>query len=416
MKLNINHSTQLNLRVTIITTKKIVNNEVYSMRFLTAGESHGPKLTTIVDGIPSNMKINIDQINEELTRRQGGYGRGRRMKIEKDKVNITAGVRFGLTLGSPICLELINDDHTHWLKIMSPYEIDDNEEVKRQIHKPRPGHADLVGGMKYNHRDLRNVLERSSARETAARVMVGAICKQLLAKLDIHLYSRVVQIGKIKDENKYTVEEYRDNQDLNDIRFLSDQYVEGVHQLIDETKKNGDSLGGIVEVVVDGLIPTIGSYTQFDKKMDAHIANRIMSINAFKGVEFGDGFEMANMFGSEVQDPINYNKENGFNRDSNHLGGLEGGMTNGMPLVIRAVMKPIPTLYKPLNSVDIHTKEPYKAQLERSDSCAVPAASIVCEHMVAIALTETILEEFQSNEINQLIDNYNRFKEWIKTY
>lgn len=374
------------------------------MRYLTSGESHGPQLTVIVEGVPANLEIKVEDINKEMFKRQGGYGRGRRMQIEKDTVEIVSGVRNGYTLGSPITMVVTNDDFTHWRKIMgaAPISDEERENMKRTITKPRPGHADLVGGMKYNHRDLRNVLERSSARETAARVAVGTLCKVLLEQLDIEIYSRVVEIGGIKDKDFYDSETFKANLDRNDVRVIDDGIAQAMRDKIDEAKNDGDSIGGVVQVVVENMPVGVGSYVHYDRKLDGRIAQGVVSINAFKGVSFGEGFKAAEKPGSEIQDEILYNTELGYYRGSNHLGGLEGGMSNGMPIIVNGVMKPIPTLYKPLNSVDINTKEDFKATIERSDSCAVPAASIVCEHVVAFEVAKALLEEFQSNHIEQL--------------
>ncbi|WP_423828714.1 chorismate synthase [Staphylococcus aureus] len=374
------------------------------MRYLTSGESHGPQLTVIVEGVPANIEIKVEDINKEMFKRQGGYGRGRRMQIEKDTVEIVSGVRNGYTLGSPITMVVTNDDFTHWRKIMgaAPISEEERENMKRTITKPRPGHADLVGGMKYNHRDLRNVLERSSARETAARVAVGALCKVLLQQLDIDIYSRVVEIGGIKDKDFYDSETFKANLDRNDVRVIDDSIAQAMRDKIDEAKNEGDSIGGVVQVVVENMPVGVGSYVHYDRKLDGKIAQGVVSINAFKGVSFGEGFKAAEKPGSEIQDEILYNSEIGYYRGSNHLGGLEGGMSNGMPIIVNGVMKPIPTLYKPLNSVDINTKEDFKATIERSDSCAVPAASIVCEHVVVFEIAKALLEEFQSNHIEQL--------------
>lgn len=374
------------------------------MRYLTSGESHGPQLTVIVEGVPANLEVKVEDINKEMFKRQGGYGRGRRMQIEKDTVEIVSGVRNGYTLGSPITMVVTNDDFTHWRKIMgaAPISDEERENMKRTITKPRPGHADLVGSMKYNHRDLRNVLERSSARETAARVAVGALCKVLLEQLDIEIYSRVVEIGGIKDKDFYDSETFKANLDRNDVRVIDDGIAQAMRDKIDEAKNDGDSIGGVVQVVVENMPVGVGSYVHYDRKLDGRIAQGVVSINAFKGVSFGEGFKAAEKPGSEIQDEILYNTELGYYRGSNHLGGLEGGMSNGMPIIVNGVMKPIPTLYKPLNSVDINTKEDFKATIERSDSCAVPAASIVCEHVVAFEIAKALLEEFQSNHIEQL--------------
>lgn len=383
------------------------------MRFLTAGESHGKKVTAIVEGFPSNVPIDKNRMTEELFMRQGGYGRGRRMQIEKDTFEFGSGVRHGYTLGSPIQMEVNNDDFKQWVNVMQSEPITDEEikKMRRVIKQPRPGHADLVGGMKYNHRDLRNILERSSARETTARVLVGALCKELLHALNINMTSRVTQIGNVIDDGKYTYKDISTQKEQSSVRMVSKEKTEQAEKLIDETKASGDTLGGIVEVIVENPIIGLGSHVHYDKKLDAKIAQSIVSINAFKGVEFGMGFKMASQNGSNVHDEILYNNDEGFIRKTNNLGGFEGGMTTGMPIVVRGVMKPIPTLYKPLMSVNIDTKEPFKATIERSDPTAVPAASIVAEHMVAIEITKAILEKFGSDDFSDLkrnIENYNK--------
>lgn len=293
-----------------------------------------------------------------------------------------------------------------------PLTEEELENMKRVITKPRPGHADLVGGMKYNHRDLRNVLERSSARETAARVAVGAVSKILLKALDIEIYSRVIEIGGVKDDYEYTLEEVKQNIDHNDVRCINDDVAEKMRNRIDEAKKDGDSIGGIVEVVVENMPAGIGSYVHYDRKLDGRLAQAVVSINAFKGVSFGEGFKAAEKPGSEIQDEIAYDSEIGYHRLSNHLGGLEGGMSNGMPIVINGVMKPIPTLYKPLNSVDIDSKDSFKATIERSDSCAVPAASVVCENVIAFEVAKALTEEYQSNHIDQLQEAIKNHRNW----
>lgn len=383
------------------------------MRFLTAGESHGKKVTAIVEGFPSNVPIDKNRMTKELFMRQGGYGRGRRMQIEKDTFEFGSGVRHGYTLGSPIQMEVNNDDFKQWVNVMQSEPITDEEikKMRRVIKQPRPGHADLVGGMKYNHRDLRNILERSSARETTARVLVGALCKELLHALNINMTSRVTQIGNVIDDGKYTYKDISTQKEQSSVRMVSKEKTKQAEKLIDETKASGDTLGGIVEVIVENPIIGLGSHVHYDKKLDAKIAQSIVSINAFKGVEFGMGFKMASQNGSNVHDEILYNNDEGFIRKTNNLGGFEGGMTTGMPIVVRGVMKPIPTLYKPLMSVNIDTKEPFKATIERSDPTAVPAASIVAEHMVAIEITKAILEKFGSDDFSDLkrnIENYNK--------
>ena len=379
------------------------------MRYLTAGESHGPQLTTIIEGLPSLLPITAQTINEDLKRRQGGHGRGRRMQIETDTVEIVAGVRHGQTLGSPVALVVTNDDWKHWTKIMGaeqlPEDIDPSE-IKRQISRPRPGHADLVGGMKYGHRDLRNVLERSSARETTVRVAAGSVAKALLRELGIEVVGYVTEIAGIKANTEtvagQTPTEIRDVIDSDPCYTVDPQASAKMVEAIDAAKKAGDSIGGVVEVVVHGLPAGIGSYVHYDRKLDGKLAAAMLSINAFKGVEFGIGFEAARRPGSEVHDEIIWDEQKGYTRRTNNLGGLEGGMTTGMPIVMRGVMKPIPTLYKPLNSVDIETKEVFKASVERSDSCAVPAASVVAEAVIAWEIAQAITEQFHSDQLPQL--------------
>lgn len=386
------------------------------MRYLTAGESHGPELTTIIEGVPAGLTLSVEAINQELARRQGGYGRGGRMKIEKDQVRITSGVRHGKTLGSPITMIVENRDWKNWQKVMSVEPVEEKAEKLRRVAKPRPGHADLVGGMKYHHSDLRNVLERSSARETTMRVAVGALAKQILAAVDIEIASHVAILGGIEATvpEKRSVPEIQSKTAASEVNMVDETVEEAVKELIDQTKKAGDTIGGVVEVRTDNVPAGLGSYVQWDRKLDGKIAQIMLSINAFKGVEFGIGFEAAHQPGSKVMDEIVWN--NGYSRTSNHLGGFEGGMTNGEQIIVRGVMKPIPTLYKPLMSVDIDTKEPYKASVERSDSTAVPAASVVAEHVVATVLAEEILEKFSSDTIDELQQAVAEYREAIKNF
>ncbi|MEH7451908.1 chorismate synthase [Gottfriedia acidiceleris] len=389
------------------------------MRYLTAGESHGPQLTTIIEGVPAGLPILAEEINVELRRRQGGYGRGRRMQIEKDTAQITSGVRHGYTLGSPIALVVENNDFKHWTNIMGPEPLDNLEyEGKRSITKPRPGHADLNGAIKYGFRDVRNVLERSSARETTVRVAAGAVAKKLLSELGITIASHVIEIGgvKAKSLDYKNVEDLHNRAENSEVRCIDAEATENMKSLIDDAKQKGDSVGGIVEVVVEGMPAGVGSYVHYDRKLDSKIAGAIVSINAFKGVEFGIGFEAGSLPGSEVHDEIAYSEEQGYYRLSNRAGGFEGGMTTGMPIVVRAVMKPIPTLYKPLKSVDIETKEVYEASIERSDSCAVPAASVVAEHIVAWEVAKAIIEQFESDQIERLKRNIEDFREYARNF
>ena len=388
------------------------------MRFITAGESHGPELTAIIEGLPAGLPLSSEEINRELARRQGGYGRGGRMKIEKDQVRITSGIRHGKTLGSPVTLIVENKDWKNLPSVMTVEPVPEKQKKIRRVSKPRPGHADLVGGMKYQHDDLRNVLERSSARETTMRVAIGAVAKKLLAELDIQVAGHVAVLGGIEatiPEN-LTIREIQERSEQSAVRVLDPSVEEKMKELIDQTKKNGDTIGGVVEVLVGGVPAGLGSYVQWDRKLDAKIAQAVVSINAFKGAEFGIGFEMAQRPGSQVMDEIVWDESTGYTRTSNNLGGFEGGMTNGMPIIVRGVMKPIPTLYKPLQSVNIDTKEPYKASVERSDSTAVPAASVVCEAVVATEVAKAMLEKFDSDSFEQMKEAVKRYRLYTQNF
>lgn len=388
------------------------------MRYLTAGESHGPRLTAIIEGVPAGLPLTADYINAELKRRQGGYGRGARMKIEIDQVEITSGVRHGLTMGGPITLDVTNLDYQKWLEIMSAADVDEKKKGLRKITKPRPGHADLVGGMKYRFDDLRNSLERSSARETAMRVAVGAVAKRLLEEIGVEVASHIVTFGGIDIDvpDDLTVAEIKDRAAQSEVSIVNPEREEEIKAYIDQIKKDGDTIGGVNETVVGGVPVGLGSYVQWDKKLDAKIAQGIVSINAFKGVEFGVGFEAGRLKGSQVMDEILWSEEDGFTRRTNNLGGFEGGMTNGQPIVVRGVMKPIPTLYKPLMSVDIETHEPYKATVERSDPTALPAAGVVMESVVATVLATEVLEKFSSDNLEELKDAVARHREFVKNF
>ncbi|GIN88053.1 chorismate synthase 1 [Heyndrickxia sporothermodurans] len=389
------------------------------MRYLTAGESHGPKLITIIEGLPSGLPIASSDINQELSRRQQGYGRGRRMQIEKDTVSIASGVRHGFTLGSPVSLIVENNDWKHWKTIMGIEPLGESDiEVKRKVTRPRPGHADLVGGIKYGHRDMRNVLERSSARETTVRVAAGAVAKKLLSLLGIRIASHVIEIGGVKaaPPSFQDLSELQLITDKSPVRCFDERAGTQMMEAIDLAKQNGDSIGGIVEVIVEGMPMGVGSYVHYDHKLDAKLARAMISINAFKGVEFGLGFEMARKRGSEVHDEIRWSEENGYQRKTNRLGGLEGGMSTGEPIVIRGVMKPIPTLYKPLGSVDIETKEPFFASIERSDSCAVPAACVVAEAVIAWELAAAITEQFNSDRFEVLKQSVDEHRSYSKGF
>lgn len=388
------------------------------MRYLTSGESHGKKITTIVEGVPANMPLLKKDIDESLLRRQKGHGRGRRMQIEKDLVEITSGVRHGYTLGSPIALVVNNDDFKHWEDIMGEAPIEEDTKIRRVVSRPRPGHADLNGAMRYGHRDMRNVLERSSARETTARVAAGAVAKIMLKELGINVVGYVKEIGgiKAKEIEELTIEERRINSEESPVRVLDKDVEQTMMDAIDQAKADGDSIGGVCEVYVEGMPAGMGSYVHYDRKLDSKLAAAVMSINAFKGAEIGMGFEAARKNGSEVHDEIIWNEADGFSRRTNRLGGFEGGMTTGMPLVIKGVMKPIPTLYKPLKSVDIESKEVFSASIERSDSCAVPAASVVMEHVVAFELAKEITEEFQSNQFPELKKALDAYREELRNF
>ena len=388
------------------------------MRYLTAGESHGPRLTAIIEGVPAGLPLTADYINAELKRRQGGYGRGARMKIESDKVEITSGVRHGRTIGGPITLNVTNLDHQKWLDIMNVADVEDKKKELRKITKPRPGHADLVGGMKYRFDDLRNSLERSSARETTMRVAVGAVAKRLLEEIGVEVASHVVTFGGIDIEipENLTISEIKKRARRSEVSIVNSEQEEEIKAYIDQIKKDGDTIGGIVETIVGGVPVGLGSYVQWDRKLDAKIAQGVVSINAFKGVEFGVGFEAGRLKGSQVMDEIIWSKEDGFTRRTNNLGGFEGGMTNGEPIVVRGVMKPIPTLYKPLMSVDIETHEPYKATVERSDPTALPAAGVVMEAVVATVLATEVLEKFSSDNLKELKEAVQQHRDYVKGF
>ena len=393
------------------------------IRFLTAGESHGKGLTAILEGIPANLPLAEEDINKELRRRQKGYGRGGRMKIEKDSAEILSGVRFGKTLGSPIALFIRNRDWENWKEKMA-IEGEPPESVV-PFTRPRPGHADLAGGLKYNQRDLRNILERSSARETAARVAVGAVCKRFLSEFGIKIGSFVVSIGskeleELKDKSYFVDEEklleLHERAENSELRIPFPEKDEEFKKLIDEAKERGESLGGVFEVFAVGVPPGLGSHIQWDRRIDGRIAQAMMSIQAIKGVEIGLGFEASKRFGSQVHDEIGWSEERGFFRYSNNLGGTEGGMTSGMPVVVRVAMKPIPTLKNPLRSVDINTKEELKAGKERTDVVAVPAASVVGEAMLAIVLADAFLEKFGGDFLEEIKERYESYRRYLKNF
>jgi len=385
------------------------------LRFLTAGESHGKGLTAILEGIPANLEISSEYVNRELARRQRGYGRGGRMKIERDRVEFLSGVRFGTTTGAPITLWIENRDWENWKEKMSP-EGEPPESIV-PFTRPRPGHADLAGGIKYNQRDLRNILERASARETAARVAAGAVCKRFLEEFGIKIGSYVISIGRlspeIREENLLRRHELAEE---SEVRFPDPEKDEEFKAVIDEAKEKGESLGGIFEVFAIGVPPGLGSHIQWDRRIDGRIAQAMMSIQAMKGVEIGMGFEAARRFGSEVHDEIGYDPERGYFRYSNNLGGTEGGITNGMPILVRVAMKPIPTLKNPLRSVDIETKEEHRAGKERTDVVAVPAASVVGEAMLALILADALLEKLGGDFMEEVKDRYKLYLEHVRRF
>ncbi len=380
------------------------------IRYLEAGESHGKGLVAIVEGLPAGIPVDIDFINMQLARRQGGHGRGGRMKIEKDKVEIITGVRDGKTIGSPVTLMVHNKDWANWEQIMGaePGAAID----QRTVTLPRPGHADLTGGIKYNQKDLRNILERASARETTIRVAVGALAQSVLQQFGIELWSHVVSIGSVNSTADFSK--------LNDALYDTPVYCtdaaasEQMVQAIDAAKAAGDTLGGVVEVVVDGLPLGLGSYVHYDRKLDGKLAQAVMSIQAFKGVEIGMGFEAARVPGSQAHDELYYAQDKGFYHTTNRCGGLEGSMTNGDPVIVRGAMKPIPTLYQPLHSADFITHEAGLASVERSDACAVPAAAIVMQNAVAWTILEGFFEKFGGDNLEEVMRNYNGYLAYVK--
>lgn len=381
------------------------------LRYLTAGESHGPQLTAIIEGLPAGVPVCADGINRELARRQQGYGRGGRMKIETDTVEILSGVRWGETLGSPLTLVVKNRDWENWCTKMSP--LPEHRDDSIAVTRPRPGHADLGGALKYGHADVRNVLERSSARETAARVAVGAVAKQLLGGFGIQIGGFVSRIGHVSVPVPGQPCEQLWRTAADSELFCCDrQFDEEMKSAIDSARASGDTLGGVVEVQVVGCPAGLGSYVHWDRKLDARLSMALMSIQAIKGVEVGMGFVVAERPGSQVHDEIYYDASQagsgamtGYGRTTNNAGGIEGGMSNGEPILLRAAMKPIPTLYKPLRSVDIRSHEPFEAAVERSDTCAVPAALVVAEAVVAIEIAAAFLEKFAGDSLAEISRN-----------
>jgi chorismate synthase len=383
------------------------------LRWSTAGESHGPELVALLEGIPAGLPLLAEDVDEDLGRRQRGYGRGGRMKIETDRVRLVAGVRGGETLGSPIALVVENKDHASWAGRMGPAPFDAPPEA---LTRPRPGHADLAGGLKYDRHDLRDILERASARETAARVAVGGVCRKLLGAVGIEVFAHVVGIGPVEAKPAdLPPAELRARARASDLACADAEAEPAMRAAIHEAAHAGDTLGGVFEVVATGLPTGLGSHVQWDRKLDGRLAQALMSIQAIKGVEIGVGFAAARARGSEVHDAIGWDGA-AFTRPTNRAGGLEGGITNGMPLVCRAAMKPIATLKKALPSVDVRTKEAFEAAFERSDVCAVAAASVVGEAMVAITLADALLEKLGGDSLRELRDNLAGYRRRVAEY
>ena len=387
-------------------------------RFTTAGESHGRALVAIVEGLPAGLPINVDQINHELWRRQQGYGRGARMKIEQDRVEILSGVRHGLALGSPLALTIENKDWANWDEVMAVEPKELAPEKSRLVKRPRPGHADLAGGLKYDARDLRNVLERASARETAARVACGAIAKQLLQQFGIEIRSHVIQLGGIPEQPlEITFDQVSSIPDDSPLRCADADAQQRMIQLIDKTKAEGDTLGGVFEVIARDAPPGLGSHTAWDLKLDGRLAQAIMSIPAVKAVSIGAGIEASSLPGSKVHDEISYREEaKEFVRETNRAGGLEGGVTNGEEIRVRGFLKPISTLRRALRSVDIDTKQEERAAFERSDITAIPAAGVIGEAMMALVLAHATREKFGGDSLSEMKRNYEGYREQLRSY
>jgi chorismate synthase len=383
-----------------------------TLRLITAGESHGPGLTCIVEGLPAGLALRPEDLDEDMARRQLGHGRGGRMKIERDAAEVTAGVRHGRTLGGPIALQVANRDYANWEERMSPWPVADDV---AEVHLPRPGHADLVGTQKYKQSDVRNILERASARETAARVAGGALCKAFLRALGVAVYSHVVQIASVHapaGERPLVPGDF-DDVDSSPVRCLDAEATKAMVKEIDRLRKANESLGGVFEVQAFGLVPGLGSHVSWEERLDGRLAMAICSIQALKGVAIGDGFAVAGMPGSQAHDEIFFSQERGYYRETNRAGGLEGGMTTGCPLVVRGAMKPLPTLTKPLRSVDTQTHEPAQALRERTDSCTVPAAGVVGEAMVAFVLADAYRRKFGGDHIDDVVQAVRAYEERI---
>ncbi len=383
-----------------------------SLRLITAGESHGPGLTCIVEGLPAGLRLSETDLSADLARRQLGHGRGGRMKIERDRAEVTAGVRHGRTLGGPVALQVTNRDYANWEDRMNPWPV---AEPVAEVHLPRPGHADLVGAQKYNHSDIRNILERASARETAARVAGGALCKAYLAALGVHVRSHVVQIASVRAPASTTslmLDDFAEV-DASPVRCLDPDATRAMVAEIDRLRKANESLGGVFEVQAFGLHPGLGSHISWEQRLDGRLAMAICSIQALKGVSIGDGFAVAGLPGSQAHDEIFYDDTRGYYRETNRAGGLEGGMTNGQPLIVRGAMKPLPTLTKPLRSVDTETHASAQALRERTDSCTVPAAGVVGEAMVALVLADAYSQKFGGDHIDDVLQAVHAYADRI---
>ena len=379
--------------------------------FTTAGESHGPGLVAVVEGLPAGLELDRERIDREMARRQLGHGRGGRMKIERDAVEVRSGVRHGRTLGSPVALLVANRDYANWEERMNPWPVEAEVE---ESHLPRPGHADLVGALKYGHRDVRNVLERASARETAARVAAGALAKEFLAALDVSVHSHVLRIASVAaaERDDLTPADFSAI-DESPVRSLDGEAAQAMVAEIDRLRKANESLGGVFEVRAFGLVPGLGSYASWDRRLDGRLAQAIVSIQAVKGASVGEAWEVAELPGSESHDEIFWSAERGYHRQTNRAGGVEGGMSNGEPLVVRGALKPISTLTKPLRSVDTETKEPAQAMRERTDSTVVPAAGVVAEAMVALVLARCYREKFGGDHIDDVLAALEAYRERI---
>ena len=387
------------------------------LRVVTAGESHGPGLTCIVEGLPAGLELDLGAIDRDMARRQLGHGRGGRMKIERDSAEITSGVRHGRTLGGPIAVRVANRDYANWEERMSPWPV---EAEVPEVHLPRPGHADLAGVQKFGFTDVRNVLERASARETAARVAGGALAKGFLAALGVRVFSHVTQIGSVRarvggsGSDGLVPEDFADV-DASPVRCLDEEASRAMVEEINVLRKRNESLGGVFEVRAFGLVPGLGSHVSWEERLDGRIGLAMLSIQAIKGCGIGDGFDLAGRPGSGAHDEIFYSDERGYYRETNRSGGIEGGMTTGEPLIVRCAMKPLPTLTKPLRSVDIATREPAEALRERTDSCTVPAAGVVGEAMLAIVLADAYRTKFGGDHIDDVraaVEAYQRRIGW----